>query len=269
MNDLRVALLQAATVWHDAAANRRLYGDLVRAQRGQADLVVLPETFTSGFSNEAIGNAETMQGESVAWLRELAQEAGAVVTGSVVMREGDRVYNRLLWARPDGSLAHYDKRHLFRMANEHQRYAEGRDKLLVEIGGWRVCPLVCYDLRFPVWSRNRFDPIAQRFDYDLLLYVANWPSARRHAWRTLLQARAIENLSYVVGVNRVGVDGNELHYAGDSVALDPLGMPLVELGAQPQSVLVTLSGAALVAHRTRFPAQLDADDFRLELAPPA
>jgi predicted amidohydrolase len=265
MNDLRVSLIQAATVWHDAAANRTLYGDLARTLRGGTDLIVLPETFTSGFSNDAIGNAETMQGESVAWLAALAREVDAVVTGSMVIRDGDKVFNRLLWARPDGSVAQYDKRHLFRMANEHHRYADGREKLLVELMGWRICPLVCYDLRFPVWSRNRFDTQAQRFGYDLLLYVANWPSARRYAWQTLLRARAIENLSYVIGVNRVGVDGNELHYSGDSAVLDFLGMPLVELGAQPQVVTTTLSAAALQAHRQRFPAQLDADAFSLSL----
>jgi omega-amidase len=264
MNDLRVSLVQAATVWHDAAANRALYGDRVRALAGQSDLIVLPETFTSGFSNEAIGRAETMDGESPAWLATLAREVGAVVTGSMVVREGERVFNRLLWARPDGSLAHYDKRHLFRMAGEHHRYADGREKLLVEVGGWRVCPLVCYDLRFPVWSRNRFDPAAARFDYDLLLYVANWPSPRRYAWSTLLRARAIENLSYVAGVNRVGTDGNGLHYAGDSAVLDFVGQPLVELGPEPQSATVTLSATALAAHRERFPAQLDADRFELD-----
>jgi omega-amidase len=265
MNDLRVSLVQDATVWHDAAANRALYGARVRALRGSTDLVVLPETFTSGFSNDAIGRAETMQGESVAWLQSLAAEAGVAITGSMVMRDGDKVFNRLLWATPDGGLQHYDKRHLFRMAGEHHRYADGRRKLLVELHGWRICPLVCYDLRFPVWSRNRFDPAAGRFDYDLLLYVANWPSARRHAWRTLLRARAIENLACVVGVNRVGVDGNELHYAGDSVALDAMGQPLAELGAQPQVVTVAFSGAGLAAHRERFPAQLDADAFDLRL----
>jgi omega-amidase len=265
MNDLRVSLVQESTVWHDAPANRELYGARVRALRGGTDLVVLPETFTSGFSNDALARAEGMHDASVAWLRELAAEVGAVVTGSMVIREHDKVYNRLLWARPDGSLAHYDKRHLFRMAGEHHRYADGKQRLVVELAGWRVCPLVCYDLRFPVWSRNRFDPAAGRFDYDLLLYVANWPSARRYAWQTLLRARAIENLACVAGVNRVGVDGNELHYAGDSVALDALGQPLAELGPQPQTVTVTLSGAALAAHRERFPAQLDADAFELRV----
>jgi omega-amidase len=264
MEDLRISLVQLATVWHDAAGNRDLYGEAVRSQRGQADLFVLPETFTSGFSNDAIGSAETMDGPSVAWLRALAQEAKATITGSMVIREGDKVFNRLMWARPDGSLATYDKRHLFRMANEHQRYAGGDKKLFVELKGWRVCPLVCYDLRFPVWSRNRFGAqAAGRFDYDLLIYVANWPSARRHAWSTLLKARAMENLACVVGVNRVGVDGNDLHYAGDSAVLDALGQPLLELGAAAQVVTASLPAAGLKAHRERFPAQLDADAFEL------
>ena len=263
MQDLRVSLVQAATIWHDAAANRSLYGGLVRALRGQSDLVVLPETFTSGFSNDAVGDAETMQGASVAWLQALADEVGCVITGSMVIRDGERVFNRLLWARPDGTLAWYDKRHLFRMAGEHQRYAGGSERLIVEINGWRVCPQVCYDLRFPAFIRNRFDAATQQLDYDLVLFVANWPSPRRHAWRTLLRARAIENLSYCVGVNRVGVDGNQLHYAGDSVVLDFLGEAIVELGSEPGVVTAVLSAEKLKAHRERFPAWLDADDFEL------
>jgi len=263
---LRVSLLQAATAWHDPAANRALYGGLVRSLAGSTDLAVLPETLTSGFSNDAVEQAEDMQGESVAWLRALAIETGMVVTGSMVIRDGGAVYNRLLWMRPDGSCAHYDKRHLFRMADEHRRYGAGRERLLVELNGWRVCPLVCYDLRFPVFSRNRWDADADRFEYDLLLYVANWPAPRRHAWRTLLAARAIENLAYVAGVNRVGSDGNGIDYAGDSVVHDMLGRPLLEFGPQAQVATVVLEHAALAAHRARFPAQLDADRFEL-LAP--
>jgi predicted amidohydrolase len=264
MQDLRVSLVQADTLWHDPAGNRRLYGELLAPLAGRSDLVVLPETFTSGFSNEALAAAETMDGPTVAWLREQARALDAVVTGSVQLRTDGGVHNRLLWASPDGGLRHYDKRHLFRMAREHERYAAGRDRLTVQLKGWRICPLVCYDLRFPVFIRNRFGVEAEgRFDYDLLLFVANWPAARRNAWRTLLRARAMENLSYVLGVNRVGRDGNGLDYAGDSVALDFLGEPLVECGPQPQVVSVVLSAAALAGHRERFPAQLDADDFQL------
>ena len=264
MDDLRVSLVQGDTRWHDPAANRELYSRLMAPLAGATDLVVLPETFTSGFSNEAIHRAEGMDGPTVAWIREQARQVGAVVTGSVQIREGEGVFNRLLWATPEGGLQWYDKRHLFRMAREHERYAAGRGRMTVELKGWRVCPLVCYDLRFPVFIRNRFGvEVADRFDYDLLVFVANWPSARRHAWRTLLQARAIENLCCVAAVNRVGTDGNDVHYSGDSVALDELGMPLVEFGSQSQVATVAFSAAGLLAHRERFPAQLDSDRFEL------
>lgn len=264
MDDLRVSLVQANTLWHDPEGNRQMYGDLMAPLAGITDLVVLPETFTSGFSNEAIHRAEGMDGPTISWIRQQAAALGAVVTGSVQIREQGGVYNRLLWATPDGQLKHYDKRHLFRMAKEHERYAAGRERMTVEVKGWRVCPLVCYDLRFPVFIRNRHGvEVPGRFDYDLLLFVANWPSARRHAWSTLLRARAIENLCCVAAVNRVGTDGNQVHYDGGSVALDPLGMPLVEFGAQSQVATVAFQAAALLAHRERFPAQLDADRFEL------
>lgn len=263
MTPLRVSLVQGETRWHDAAANRAYYGSLVRPLHGQTDLVVLPETFLSGFTNETLVHAQTMDGEGLRWLRDLAREVGATVTGSLVMREGEVCVNRLIWMRPDGSHALYDKRHLFRMAKEHERYSGGCERLIVELNGWRICPQVCYDLRFPVWLRNRYDRSAQRFDYDVLLFVANWPSARRHAWRTLLRARAIENLAYCIGVNRVGVDGNGLNYAGDSAVLDYLGVPQIELGAHEQVVTVTLDPVALAAHRESFPAWMDADEFAM------
>lgn len=264
MQDLRVSLVQGDTRWHDPDGNRRLYAGMIAPLAGTTDLVVLPETFTSGFSNEALAQAEGMDGPTVDWMRGQAARLGAVVTGSVQLRVGGGVFNRLLWATPDGALQHYDKRHLFRMAKEHERYAAGRDPITVELKGWRIRPLVCYDLRFPVFIRNRFDrEAAGRFDYDLLLFVANWPAARRHAWRTLLQARAIENLAYCVGVNRAGTDGNGIAYSGDSVANDFLGQPLLELDAATQVQTVTLSAGALAGHRERFPAHLDADDFEL------
>jgi len=209
-----------------------------------------------------------MDGASVAWLRQLACEVDAAVTGSLVIRDGERVFNRLLFATPDGQLLHYDKRHLFRMALEHERYAAGGPRLVVAWRGWRICPQVCYDLRFPVFARNTFDHDAGHFDYDLILWVANWPAARRYAWQTLLRARAIENLACVVGVNRVGSDGNDITYAGDSVVLDALGQPLLELGASPLVASACLSAEALDSHRQRFPAQLDADRFELLAAGP-
>jgi predicted amidohydrolase len=260
MQALKVSLVQGATRWHDPAGNRDYYGALMAPLQG-SDLIVLPETFTSGFSNEAIHNAETMDGPTVAWLREQAHALDAAVTGSVQLRVEGKVYNRLLLVTPDGTVQHYDKRHLFRYAGEHERYAAGSERLVVEWRGWRICPLVCYDLRFPVYSRNRRTP--NGFDYDLLLYVANWPTPRREPWRTLLRARAIENLCYCAGLNRVGTDGNGLGYSGDSAVIDFLGAPLAELGAQEQGITLTLDAAALAEHRARFPAWMDADEFRL------
>lgn len=264
MNDLRVTLVQGDTRWHDPAGNRDYYGGLIAPLRGTTDLVILPETFTSGFSNEAIGNAETMSGATVEWVREQAARLDAAVTGSVQLRDGDGVYNRLLFATPDGAVSTYDKRHLFRYAREHERYAAGRDRLTLDWRGWRICPLVCYDLRFPVFSRNRFDvERAGQLDFDLMIFVANWPSARAYPWKTLLRARAIENLCYVAAVNRVGTDGNGLHYAGDSAVIDYVGQPVTECVDVETVVTVTLSAAELAAHRERFPAMLDADAFEL------
>ena len=262
MQDLRVSIIQGATRWHDPAGNRDYYGGLIAPLAGRTDLVVLPETFTSGFSNEAIHNAETMDGPTVAWLRERARALDAAITGSVQLRVGEGVFNRLLFVTPDGEVRHYDKRHLFRYADEHKRYASGRERLLVQWRGWKICPLVCYDLRFPVFSRNRHDAL-QGFDYDLLVYVANWPSPRAYAWSTLLRARAIENLCYVAGVNRVGRDGNGHDYAGASAVLDFLGQPLSQDSDQELVSTTTLSMAELAAHRERFPAWMDADAFTL------
>ena len=265
MQALNISLVQGATRWHDAPANREYYGSLVRRVAGQSDLIVLPETFLSGFSNDTRASAESMDGEGVAWMRALATEVNAVVTGSLAISEGGKVYNRLIWARPDGTFAQYDKRHLFRMAGEHTRYGGGTERLIVELKGWRILPQVCYDLRFPVWLRNRrLESATGGMDYDLSFFVANWPAPRRQPWRTLLRARAIENLSYVIGVNRVGVDGNDLPYAGDSAVIDPVGEPLIELGTQEQVVTVTLDPVPLLAHRERFPAWMDADNFSLD-----
>lgn len=264
MHDLRVTLVQGDTRWHDPAGNRDYYAGLIAPLSGQTDLVLLPETFTSGFSNEALAQAEDMHGPTVAWLREQAGRLDAAVAGSVQIREGSRVFNRLLFATPDGGVSHYDKRHLFRMAREHERYAAGRDRLTLTWRGWRICPLVCYDLRFPVFCRNRFGvEQSDGFDYDLLLFVANWPSPRRYAWQTLIRARAIENLACVAAVNRVGRDGNGIDYSGDSAVLDPLGQPLITLGDGVEVSTATLSAQALHEHRQRFPAQLDADRFEL------
>ncbi len=272
MQDLRISLVQGATRWHDPAGNRSYYGELIAPLHGATDLVLLPETFTSGFSNDAIDQAETMDGATVQWMLLQAQTLQAVVAGSVQLRTTEaagpsRVFNRMLWATPDGALQHYDKRHLFRYAGEHQRYAAGNGRLTVEWKGWRINPLVCYDLRFPVFARNRFDvECKDALDFDLQLYVANWPSARAYAWKTLLRARAIENLCFVAGLNRVGTDGNGLHYSGDSAVIDFLGQPISECGDGEIVVTTTLPAGELKAHRQRFPAMLDGDAFTLSQA---
>ena len=264
-SDLRVSIVQGDTRWHDPAANRDYYASLIAPLRGTTDLVVLPETFTSGFSNDAVAAAEDMQGTTVEWMLEQADRLDAAVTGSVQLRDGDGVYNRMIFAAPGGGLAHYDKRHLFSFANEHERYAAGDRRVIVEWKGWHILLQVCYDLRFPVFSRNRFDAARPDLpDYDLVLYVANWPSARAYPWKTLLRARAIENLSYVVGVNRVGTDGNGLHYSGDSAVIDFLGQPVSECMDAEVVATTTLQAAELQAHRQRFPALRDADAFNLE-----
>lgn len=258
MSNLTVTLVQSALHWHDAEANRALFARRLHDLAGATDLVVLPEMFTTGFTMDARSRAETMDGATVAWMAEQAAKLNAVVTGSVIVEEQGHYYNRLIWMRPDGSRLHYDKRHLFRMADEHLHYAAGRQRLVVELAGWRICPLVCYDLRFPVWSRNRDD-------YDLLLYVANWPERRAHHWRSLCVARAIENLAYVVAVNRVGEDGNGIAYAGDSLAIDPQGRTLAHLAYVEAMQTVVLSRESLQQYRQRFPADRDADTFDLKL----
>ncbi|MFO1393075.1 MAG: amidohydrolase [Steroidobacteraceae bacterium] len=253
---LRVTLVQADLAWRDPEANRHRLAAHFRGLAGHTDLVVLPEMFSTGFSMDAESLAEPMDGPTVGWMREEAVAMGCAIAGSLIVRDGERHVNRLVWARPDGSLEHYDKRHLFRMAGEHEHYQPGDRRIVVNVKGWKVCPLVCYDLRFPVWSRNRGD-------YDLLLYVANWPARRAHAWSALLRARAIENLCYVAGVNRIGRDGNGVAYAGDSVVLDFLGQPISSEGAGDRVETAVLDLQSLRAWRESFPAHLDADGFEL------
>lgn len=258
MSDLTVSFVQTALHWHDAAANRAAIDEHLAHLPGPTDLIVLPEMFTTGFSMDAPGQAEPMTGATVAWLRERAAAHQAVVTGSVIIQENGAYYNRLLWMRPDGRLRTYDKRHLFTLAGEQHVYTPGRARLVEEWRGWRICPLVCYDLRFPVWSRNQ--PPAP---YDLLVYVANWPAARRTAWTTLLRARAIENVACTLGVNRLGRDGLGHDYLGDSALLNAQGQYLVEAGNQAGLFTHTLRRADLDEFRTRFPALQDGDAFAL------
>jgi len=255
----RLSIVQQPLAWHDAPANRAHFASVLAPLAGGTDLVILPEMFTTGFTMKPQEHAEPAAGETRAWLLEQARVLDAAVGGSVAVNDDGRYFNRFMLALPGGPTYWYDKRHLFRMAGEHRHYDGGDHALIIEWRGLRLCPLVCYDLRFPVWSRRR-----PELEYDLLIYSANWPAVRRYAWMTLLRARAIENQAFVAGVNRVGEDGNGVAHAGDSAVLDFTGQPLLELHGEAQVATVPLDGAALRNWRDKFPAHLDADAFSLE-----
>ncbi len=256
MRNLAVTLVQCELAWEQPEDNRRQIGALIDQLDGPTDLIVLPEMFTTGFSMNALGNAEEPGGATERWMMNVARERDCAVTGSIAVREGNGVYNRMLFVTPTG-VQHYDKRHLFRMAGEDQRYQSGQERVVVAWRDWRINLQVCYDLRFPVFSRNRED-------YDLLLYVANWPQQRRYHWRQLLIARAIENLACVVGVNRIGADARGLSYSGDSLAVAGDGTILLDALSANGAAQVVLDGVALHAYRREFPCQMDADHFQLE-----
>lgn len=261
MSTLSVLALQADLAWHNAAANRAHFDALLATQMAPAEVIVLPEMFTSGFTMEPEFVAETMDGPSVTWMQHVAQSRGALVIGSLVIRDQGSYRNRLVAAHPDGTLQHYDKRHLFRMANEHSHYEAGHEHLVVEYMGWRIRPLVCYDLRFPIWSRRVARDEAR--DYDLLVYVANWPARRVHHWDALLRARAIENQTWVVGANRVGRDGVGVDYSGGSLIIDPLGISVAAASGGEACLRAEMSLSELQDYRSAFPAWQDADLFEI------
>lgn len=256
MQDLIVSLVQTSLYWEDPVANRAMLEEKISGIQG-SDVIILPELFTTSFTNNAVALAEPMNLNTFKWMKQMAAQTGACITGSYIVKEDGKFYNRLLWMQPDGAFQYYDKRHSFRMSDEHKNYTSGTTQLIVTYKGWKIAPFICYDLRFPVWSRNI------NFAYDLALYIANWPESRSHAWNNLLPARAIENISYVAGVNRIGTDGNGLHYSGDSILLDFKGIALVQLHAADKIVTTSLDKQALASFRESFPAQLDADAFKL------
>jgi len=215
-NELKVTLIQTKLQWEDAVVNRANFSEKISQISEDTDLIVLPEMFTTGFSMNAAALAEETDGPSLQWMKAEAEKADAAITGSIIITEDDKFYNRLYFVLPDGSYGYYDKKHTFTLAKEHHTYSAGNAKLIVDYKGWKICPLICYDLRFPVWARNVDE-------YDVLLYVANWPEKRVNAWDALLKARAIENMSYCIGVNRVGLDGNDHKYSGHTAAYDVLG----------------------------------------------
>lgn len=255
MQDLVVSLIQCELAWEAPEDNRRQIAALIENLEDPGDLIVLPEMFTTGFSMNALGNAEEPGGVTEQWLLELASTHDCAVTGSIAVREAEGVYNRMLFATAQG-LQRYDKRHLFRMAGEHKRYRSGDSRVIVPWRGWRISLQVCYDLRFPVFCRNQDD-------YDLQVFVANWPAKRSYHWRQLLIARAIENQACVIGVNRIGSDANDLQYAGDSLAIAADGEILLDLQDRDETGQLNLSGSRLVDYRLAFPCHLDADAFAL------
>ena len=257
--ELKIALVQTDLYWENPTANSAMLEEKIAALTESVDLIVLPEMFTTGFTMNPAPVAEPMNLTTFKWMRQMAAQTGAVLTGSFVAKEGQQYFNRLLWMQPDGGYDYYDKRHLFRMAQEHESYTGGTRRIIKELNGWRVCPLICYDLRFPVWARN------VQMEYDLLLYVANWPAVRSQVWNTLLQARAIENLSYVVGVNRVGEDANAIPYSGDSALIDFKGEVIFRKTNEEGIYIHTLTKEPLTAFRERFPAYLDADEFEIKI----
>lgn len=255
-----ICILQRSLDWHDPSENRDGFQDMMSASK-RADLFVLPETFTTGFSNSGRELAEEMDGPSVEWMKAMAKGHNSAVCGSLIIRSEIGITNRMLWVSPEGEVAFSDKKHLFRMAEEHLHYQAGKHRKIVEWKGWRILLLICYDLRFPVWSRNQYADGS--YEYDLIIYVANWPSPRHSAWETLLRARAMENLSPVVGVNRTGTDGNGIEYLGGSAILDHLGRDITRLEAEEAVGHGSLNLEDTKLFRKRFPTGMDADSFTL------
>ena len=260
MQDLTITILQTSLHWEDIDANIKMFSEKISSIKEITDLIVLPEMFSTGFTMNNKVAAEKMSGKAVAWMKKTAKEKNCVVTGSLVIEEGGKYFNRLIWMRADGSFEIYNKRHLFRYAMEQDYYAAGNKKLIVELNGWKICPMICYDLRFPVWIRNTPNNL-----YDILLFVANWPERRNHPWKTLLMARAMENQSYVIGVNRIGNDNNNIYHSGDSAVINFKGEIISKTKAHEESAeTITISKKELDEWRNIFPALMDADNFEIK-----
>lgn len=259
---LRVALVQTNLYWKDKTANMAMLEEKIMGFEREVDLIVLPEMFSTGFTMDAEEVGEPMNLYTCKWMKLIAKQKKAILTGSVIIKENGKYFNRLLWVEPNGEISWYDKRHLFRMANEDAHFSMGKERKVFECKGWRVLPQICYDLRFPVWSRNRAE--GGEMEYDLQLYVASWPTPRVNAWDILLKARAVENLCYSIGVNRIGQDGNAVPYSGHSGAYDFKGEQLVFSANKEEILFVELDNKTLEEYRRRFPAWKDADGFTLE-----
>lgn len=254
-NQLKIALIQTDLVWERPIENRRNLANKIENIQDAVDVVILPEMFTTGFTMNADKVSENMNGETVSWMKRLAEEKNTSIMGSLVISENDQFYNRLVFVEPNGKIQHYDKRHTFTLAGEDKVYSAGKEKLIINFKGWKICPLICYDLRFPVWSRNTAN-------YDVLVYVANWPKPRIDAWDALLKARAIENMAYCIGVNRVGKDGLDIEYVGHSAIYDVLGNKMSDLHNVEEAIeIVTLEKRHIESYRNKLKFLEDRDEF--------
>ncbi len=256
-DQLKIAIIQADLVWENPEQNRINFTEKIMQVPMGTDMIVLPEMFTTGFTMNAESVAETMQGETVAWLKAMAKNSNIALVGSLIISEHNKYYNRLLFVEPSGLISTYDKRHTFTLVGEDKVFTAGTEKIMINYKGWKICPLICYDLRFPVWARNTED-------YDILMYVANWPKPRISAWDALLKARAIENMAYCIGVNRVGIDGVNAEYNGHSAVYDVLGNCIASItSSKEQTEVLTLEKKHISAYRNKLKFLDDKDAFNL------
>ncbi len=263
MQDLKVTLVQSDLYWQSITANLAMFEEQLWSIDGDTDLVLLPEMFSTGFSMDAERLAEPMNFTTFRWMKQMAEQVQAVVAGSFIVKEEQKYYNRLVWMNPNGTYDMYDKKHLFTLAKEHECFEPGQERLISTVKGWKVCPMICYDLRFPVWARNGYDEAKQCMEYDLLCYIASWPSFRINAWDILLKGRAVENMAYTIGVNRIGEDGNDIPYNGHSAAIGPKGDTIFFADDKSTVTTVTLKADDLMQYRGKYPFYKDADAFSL------
>jgi predicted amidohydrolase len=261
MSSLHITLIQTDLSWENKKANLDMLQQKIEALKDATEIIILPEMFSTGFSMNPENLAETMQGETVNWMKRMAKSNKVIITGSIIIEEHKKYYNRLIWMLPTGEYGVYDKRHLFAFADEHSHYTAGNKRLIASVKGWKINLQVCYDLRFPVWARQ--DPRHKEMSYDVLINVANWPSKRIHAWKTLLQARAIENQCFAVGVNRIGEDGNRHTYSGDSMIVDALGEIIYQKSNDADVFTYELNKEKLNEVRRHFPFLNDSDLFTI------
>lgn len=265
MNTLSISAIQTDIIWENPEANMLQIDALLKTIQNPTDVILLPEMFTTGFTTNVQKVAETMDGHTIKWMQQKAKETSAVMAGSIIMRNGNNFLNRFLWVEPNGKVAYYDKRHLFRIGNEHLTYTNGQNKTIVTYKNWKICLLVCYDLRFPVWSKNTIKPDGE-FEYDIMIYVANWPDKRDYVWQTLLNARAIENQSYAIGVNRTGTDGNKVNHIGNSQIIDFKGNIIQTASTGNTDIIhAMLDKPALDSFRNYFQVSRDWDKFQIQL----